>query len=245
MFDATLSAFAAALADPAAPPPFVLERCDPRRFAVYRNNIAAGLIGALEARFPVTRRLVGDDFFRGLAGAFIAAQKPASAVMIAYGAQFPAFVRTFPPARELPYLPDVAALENAWVEAYHSAEAEPLTLAALAEIAPERWESLRFKAHPAARLLRFASPAASLWAAHQGEGEPASPDVWAPEDVLIARPEAEVSLRVLPPDGHDLFAALRDCATLGEAAVPMWARGDDPGPHLVGFISAGALISFG
>jgi hypothetical protein len=242
MFDATISAFAAALADPAAPPPPVLDRPDARRFAVYRNNIAVGLIGSLEARFPVTRRLVGDGFFRALAGAYVAAHKPESAVMIAYGADFPAFVRVFPPAQELPYLPDVAALESAWVEAYHSAEAEPLALAALAEIAPERWESLRFKAHPAARLLRFVSPAASLWAAHQGEGEPAPPEVWAAEDVLITRPEADVFVRVLPPGGHDLFAALREGATLGEAAAPMLARGDDPGAHLVGFIGAGALV---
>ncbi len=241
-FDATISAFAAALADPAAPPPGVLDRPDARRFAVYRNNIAVGLIGSLEARFPVSRRLVGDGFFRAMAGAFVAAHKPQSAVMIAYGADFPAFVAAFPPAQKMPYLPDVAALENAWVEAYHSGEAAPLALAVLAQIAPERWETLRFTAHPAARLLRFATPAASLWAAHQGEGEPAAPEVWTAEDVLVTRPEADVLIRILPPGGYDLFAALREGATLGEAAEPMLARGEDPGAHLVGFISAGALV---
>ena len=241
-FEATISAFAAALANPAAPPPSGLDRPDARRFAVYRNNVAVGLIGALEARFPVTRRLVGDAFFRGLAAAFVAAHKPASAVMIAYGADFPAFVRASPPAQEWPYLPDVAALESAWVEAYHAAEAEPLALAALAQNPPELWESLRFQAHPAARLLRLASPAASLWAAHQGEGEPKPPEVWAAEDVLITRPGADVFVRVLPPGGHDLFAALRGGVTLGEAAAPMLARGEDPGAHLVGFVTAGALV---
>lgn len=241
-FETTISAFAAALADPAAAPPRGLDRPDARRFAVYRNNVAVGLIGSLEARFPVTRRLVGDDFFRGLAGAYVSAHKPASAVMIAYGADLPAFVRAFPPAQDLPYLPDVAALENAWVEAYHAAEAEPLALSALAQIAPELWEGLRFKAHPAARLLRFASPAASLWSAHQGESVPKAPDVWAPEDVLIARPQADVFVRVLPPGGYELFAALQAGATLGAAAAPMLARGEDPGAHLVGFLSAGALV---
>ena len=34
---------------------------DARRFAVYRNNVAVGLIGALEARYPVSRRIAGDD----------------------------------------------------------------------------------------------------------------------------------------------------------------------------------------
>jgi len=236
-FETTISAFAAALVDPAAPPP----HGDSRRFAVYRNNVAVGLIGALEARFPVTRRLVGDEFFRGLAGAFVAARKPQSAVLIHYGADFPAFVRVFPPARDLPYLPDVAALETAWVESYHAAEAPAAPLAALAEIAPERLEGLRFAFHPATRLLRFSSPAASLWAAHQGTDDPKPPENWAAEEALITRPDAEVTVRVLPTGGYELFAALRDGATLGEAAAPMLARGDDPGAHLVGLMSAGAV----
>jgi hypothetical protein len=79
-FEATVNAFAEALMDPArAPPPETRGRegrPDARRFAVYRNNVAVSLIGSLERRYPVTRRLVGDDFFRGMAGAFAAANKP-------------------------------------------------------------------------------------------------------------------------------------------------------------------------
>ena len=63
-FETTIAAFAAALADPAAPPPAGargrLGAPDARRFSVYRNNVAVGLIGALEARYPVARRIVGD-----------------------------------------------------------------------------------------------------------------------------------------------------------------------------------------
>lgn len=240
-FETTISAFAAALADPALPPPE--GRFDPRGFAVYRNNVAVGLTKALEGRYPVTRRLVGDAFFRAMAGAYIAGNKPRSAVLIFYGADFPAFVSGFAPAAELPYLPDVAALENAWTEAYHAAEAEPLALAALGEVAPERLEGLRFVLHPAARGLRFATPAASIWAAHQGEGEPAPPEVWAPEDALVTRPDADVLVRALPPGGYEFFAALRDRATLGEAAAPLIAAGGDPGVHLVGLIEAGAFAA--
>ena len=71
---------------------------------------------------------------------------------------------------------------------------------------------------------------------------PKRPEIWAAEDVLITRPAADVFVRVLPPGGHDLFAALRAGATLGEAAAPMLALGEDPGAHLVGFINAGALV---
>src|SRR5882724_8165170 len=36
--------------------------CPEQRFAVYRNNVATGLIGALASRFPVTEKIVGKAF---------------------------------------------------------------------------------------------------------------------------------------------------------------------------------------
>jgi hypothetical protein len=67
-FSSAIDAFAEALTDPKrAPPAGTMGReggPDARRFAVYRNNVAVALIGAIEARYPVTRRLVGDAFFR-------------------------------------------------------------------------------------------------------------------------------------------------------------------------------------
>jgi hypothetical protein len=244
-FETTIAAFAAALTDPAAPAPGMTMgregRPDARRFSIYRNNVTVGLIKSLEARYPITRRLVGDDFFRGMAGAYVGGHKPTTAVLILYGADFPAFVRGFEPAAELDYLPDVAALENAWVEAYHAAEASPWPLTALADMAPERLETLRFAIHPAARLARFETPAASIWSAHQGEREPAPPPRWRGEDVLITRPHADVLVRVLPDGGHDFLAALRAGVSLGQAATPLIKAGGDPGVHLVGLIEAGAI----
>jgi hypothetical protein len=245
-FEATIDAFAQALCDPARPAPAATQRRDgrpvERRFAVYRNNVAVALIGALEARYPAVRKLVGDDFFRGMAGAYVAGEKPRTPVLIGYGASLADFIARFPPAAEIPYLADVARLENAWVEAYHSAEATPLELAAFGAIAPEALEDLRFTPHPAARLLRFAHPAASIWAATQGDAGP--PEVWAPEAALVARPEADVVVRILPPEGFAFAEALFSGVKLGEAAARCAGEGFDPGAHLVGLIAAGALRSF-
>lgn len=247
-FESTIDAFARALSDPARPAPAQTKgregRPDARRFAVYRNNVAVGLIGALEARFPVARRLVGEAFFRAMARAFVAEEKPRSPVMIHYGADFPDFVARFEPAREIAYLPDVARLENAWVEAYHAADASPLALAALAEIDPNDFGGLRFSPHPAARLLRFAHPAASIWAAHQGPGEPRPPQDWRAEDALVTRPEADVLVRILPPGGYQFARALFAGATFAEAARTSAVEGFDPGSHVVGFVEAGAIEKF-
>jgi len=247
-FEATVAAFARALADPAAAPPAGTAGRDgvpdTRRFAVYRNNIAVGLIAAIEARYPVARRLVGDTFFRAMARAFVAAHKPQSAVILAYGADFPDFVAKFEPARELAYLPDVARLENAWGEAYHAAEAAALTLAALAGLDPVGLADSRFVPHPAARLLRSDHPAASIWAGHQGEGAVRAPESWRAEETLVTRPHAEVLVRILPAGGYSFARALFEGSTLAEAHAAA-ARADfDPGAHLVGLIEAGALSRF-
>ena len=98
-FETTVRAFAAALDEPSAPPPAMthgrMGAPDARRFAVYRNNVAVGLIGALEARYPVSRRIAGDGLFRAMARAFVRAHKPRSPVMIAYGGEFPEFVADY------------------------------------------------------------------------------------------------------------------------------------------------------
>jgi hypothetical protein len=244
-FESTIDVFARALSDPARPvPPQTMGRegrPDAHRFAVYRNNVAVGLIGAIEARYPVTRRLVGDAFFRAMARAYVAEEKPRSPVLIHYGAGFADFVARFEPARAIAYLPDVARLENAWVEAYHAAEAAPLALAALGEIDPGEFGALRFSPHPAARLLRFSHPAASIWAGHQGAGEPRPPESWRAEDALVTRPEADVLVRVLPHGGYEFAFALFAGATLAEAAETSADEGFDPGSHVVGLIEAGAI----
>ena len=136
-----------------------------------------------------------------------------------YGEGFADFVAGFPPAGAIASPRRRGAAENAWVEAYHAAEADALGLDALAAIAPDALEALRFRPHPAARLLRFSHPAASIWAASQGDGEPCAPEVWSSEEALVARPDADVFVRVLPPGGFGFAAALFSGASLGEAAA--------------------------
>jgi hypothetical protein len=249
-FEAVIGAFAAALENPSAPPPAgVLGRLgapDARRFSVYRNNVAVSLIAALEARYPVARAILGDERFRDLARAFMRARKPSSPVMIAYGGDFPDFLAEAAPDGVEAEIVDVARLENAWVEAYHAEEAAAATLADLAALEPATIACARVALHPATRLLRFATPAATLWELRQRAADPARdpllPAGEGGEDALITRPAADVLVRVLPPEAYDFALSLAAGATLAAAAG---ALGDPHafGTHLVGFVEAGALCS--
>lgn len=233
-FETILRNFATALTDPS------IIRPDEQRFAVYRNNVALSLRNALAARFPIVHRLVGKALFSAISDEFIAKNKPKNAVLIHYGEDFVPFLRQSPLVADIPYLPDVAALENAWIEAYHAREAPALTLEDLQGLIPELWGTLCFTPHPAVRLLRFLSPAASIWEAHQGE---TLKDIgpWQAQDVLITRPEAEVFVRVLPAAGADLFLRLCEGTALEQAAEPLLEQGEDVGVHLIGLIQVGAF----
>ena len=248
-FETTVCAFAAALGDASAATPAMTRgrkgAPDARRFAVYRNNVAVGLIGALEARYPVSRRIAGDDLFRAMARAFVLANKPRSPVVIAYGEDFPEFAANFLEAPEsgagLSGLADIARLENAWVEAYHAEDASVATVGDLAALSPDCVPGTRIAFHPAARLLRFATPAASVWASAQSSNGPAAPIEEIGEDALITRPDCDVRARVLPPLGYDFALRLREGATLIEAAAALNDPAFDFGAHLVGLLESGAV----
>jgi hypothetical protein len=253
-FEPTIAAFATALADSAAPPPAAtrgrLGAPDARRFSVYRNNVAVGLIGALEARFPVSRRIVGDDAFRAMARAFASARKPRSPVMIAYGQDFPEFAADFLASAEAPELlcladvaRDVARLENAWVEAYHAEDAPVAAAGDLSGLSPDQLAGTRIEFHPAARILRFFTPAASIWASSQSCARPAAPNRSIGEDALITRPGCDVKVRILPPLAYDFASRLREGATLLDAALAANDSEFDFGTHLVGLVESGAVAS--
>lgn len=241
----TLTAFAAALSDPerALPPGLAVRRGADlgRRFAVYRNNLAVGLIDALRAGFPVTERIVGRDFFRSMARAFAAGHRPESPVLLEYGAAFPGFVAGFEPAASLPYLEGVAAVEAARSRSYHAADAPALGIAELADLLAESGGddllAARVVPHPAALLVASRFPVAAIWAAHQGDGPiPGFAGPWQPETVLVTRPAFAVRVRSLDPAGGVFAAALLAGASVGDAGA--LALRDDGG-----FEAGGALVS--
>lgn len=241
--------FAAALSDPALPaPPGVRRQVklpQSRRFDVYRNNMVVSLIEALEATFPVVQRLVGTDFFKAAAKTYIRQAPPRSPVLLLYGETFGDFLDGFEPAAGVPYLGDVARLEWARLNAYHAADAEPLTIERLAAVPQAQLAETRFTLHPSLRLISSRFPVASLWAATSGADPEAEIDMKRGEDAAVLRPMLAVDLRVLPPGGQAFMAALGDGCTLGEAAdrAAQAVEAFDLACHLQGLFQLGAVAA--
>lgn len=215
--------FAAAILDPGLPVPAGI--VDPegkpsaKRFAVYRNNVAAGLIEALGAAFPAVRRIVGDAFFSAMARVYAAHHPPRSPVMLGYGETFAGFIDTFEPAADVPYLADVARLEWAWLASYHAAEAAALDPALLAGMPQDRLPALRLALHPSLHVVRSAFPVVSLWRMNIDGMAVRAIDIGKGEDALVVRPDAEVEVRVLPRSAAVFIQGLAAGISVASAAA--------------------------
>jgi hypothetical protein len=242
------SRFAAALLDStrSVPPGLVDPDGHPsaKRFAVYRNNIVVGLIDVLQANFPATCRIVGDEFFRVMARGYVVSEPPLSPILLGYGAGFARFIARFEPAVSLPYLADVARIEMAWIEAYHAPEASPLQPEELAAVPSEFIAETRFSLHPSLRVVRSRFPALTIWRMNINDGAPTPVDTESGvEDALILRPDAEVAVRSLPGGAAVFIAALAEGGDLMQATKSALATDGhfDLSVNLAALIGAGAL----
>ncbi len=242
-FDHRLGEFSRAILDPDLPVPEGLVAPDGRisikRFAVYRNNVVAGLIDVLRAAYPAVRRIVGDDFFAAMARIHVAECPPESPIVLDYGRAFAGFIASFPPVRALPYLADVARIERAWLEAYHAVEAVPVLSRVLAQIPAARVPSLRLRLHPSLRIVGSDLPALTIWQMNSRAAVPAAVDLaQGGEIALIARPGAEVEVRQVAPEIASFIAAL----LCGETVLNAVLQGIATSPR---FDPTGALAGLG
>lgn len=239
----TQAGFAAALLNPdlAVPEGLVDAKGQPagRRFSVYRNNVAGSLTEALKQGFPVLVKLLGEEFFTAMAGVFLRSHPPQSRIMMLYGAAMPAFLAGFPPLAHLPYLADVARLEQALREAYHAADAAPVLPERLSALPPEQFLAARLQLAPALRLVTSRYPIWSIWRANAQGAAP--PTEMRPEAALILRPEFDPAPQLLPPGGAVFMAALMANETLG-AALDQAGEGFDIGTMLALLIGGNAII---
>ncbi|NVZ68676.1 HvfC/BufC N-terminal domain-containing protein [Pseudomonas costantinii] len=159
------------------------------RFAVYRNNVHSSLINALVTAYPVTLQLVGEDFFRAMAGLYVQASPPTSPMISEYGSTFADFIQSFEPAASVPYLADVARLERLRVRAYHAADTQPLGQQAVLQALQSQTDlgKLRVQLHPSLATLNSAFAMVAVWAAHQTEGTMATLNPWHAQGALVVR----------------------------------------------------------
>lgn len=215
--------FAAALLDPQRHCPdglFSPNGADPAsRFAVYRNNVQGSLINALADSYPVVVQLVGEEFFRAMAGLFVQSTPPQNPLMNGYGQDLAAFIEGFAPVASVPYLADVARLERLRIMAYHAADAQPLNheqiAAALAD--QQALSELTVELHPSLNLLNSTFAVVAIWAAHQQEATLAGIDLNQGQHALVLRNGLDVEVFAIDEGASTFIQNLQKGESLMQA----------------------------
>ena len=180
------------------------------------GNLVTRLIRLLAARFPVVRRLAGEESFLGATCGYVLTQPPRSASLLRYGEAFPIFLRSIGDCASIEYLADIAALEWARHTARYAAPAATSPLE-MPQRSCAQLRAVRVVLHPSVSLIDLRFPIVTIWEANRSSGE-AVIGCWKPEQALVARPFRFVEVRRLPPGGYAFLQALRAGATIGDAA---------------------------
>ena len=138
-------------------------------FSVYTDNYFLGLREVLQNIYPVTKQLVGENFFNGTAKEFAKSNPPRSGNLDDYSSNLSEFLKEFEPAKQLPYLPDIAEFEWKYHCCELADEAENLSPQKLAGLSPEELLSLKFVFSPSVQFFESKFPIMKIWQQAQEE----------------------------------------------------------------------------
>jgi len=184
-----------------------------------QGGVVVGLVNVLAARYPVVRRLAGEQSFLGAARGYVFTRPPRSPNLTRYGETFPHFLRSLGSTASIDYLADIAELESAHHKARHASHRTAVDVRTLASRSLERLRASRVGFHPSMSVVASRYPIVTVWEANRTDGEPSAIVRWNAEAALVARPLAGVEIRRLPAGGIAFFGALLAGATIGDAVA--------------------------
>lgn len=219
-----------------------------KRFGIYRGNARANTANALGGSYPVVARIVGDEFFAGLAREYGMRHPSASGDLNEYGESFADFLDQFAPAREIAYLSDVARLEWRVHRAHYAADVAAFDPSRLAAIAPEQQGDLMLRLNPACSLMHSAFPLARIWEVNQSKYEGAFEVDFSrePAHFLVHRPRFRVEVMEIRPAAAAFLQAIEQGSTLEAAlsAAQFHEEAFDLGGALVEWIASAVIVDF-
>ncbi len=149
------------------------------RLEVYRRAYFSRLLECMKDDFPRVEARLEGDAFQALVADYVEAYPPRDPALRNLGREFPAFLGQHRPTR--PDLRDVARLDWAWIDVFDDEDETSIDRSALAEVPPDAWGGLIFRALKAHRVLETAHPVHEVAVdpgAPLGEARPCTIIVW-------------------------------------------------------------------
>lgn len=200
----------------------------------HANTISHARLVAIEDSFPRTRDRMGAAAFNSASRLFVEQPEVRARKLMQIGKGFATFLNGQGAEQSCC---DLAAIEWAWLQSYHAADASALRLADLAGLDESGLLDLPVTVHPAVRLVPVLSDIAVLLPELAGQA------VSTAAHLLITRPDAEVLLHPLGSLQADLAMRAGDLPNMRNllaSAIEMAGEAEAL-PAIFALIEAGML----
>jgi hypothetical protein len=167
-----------------------------QRLGIYHNAYRVRLADTLRDTYEKTWTYLGDARFDQCALAYIDAHPPQHRSLRDYGAHLPDWLAAhFPDDLDIA---ELARMDWHLRQAFDGPDAEAIGLDALADIAPERWETLGFEPVPTLQLLPLQFNTPAIWTAlDHGDAPPEALPLSEPAGLCIWRRAWQPHFRTL------------------------------------------------
>lgn len=180
------------------------------RLDVYANMYFYRLKDALLADYPKIAKIVGDDRFHNLVTDYLLVH-PSKHYSLRYvGQPFAEFLKSHRESQEYPWLPDLAALEWAWGDAFQAENSPVLDRESLATLDPDQWAEVRFQLALGVHLVEVGWDLDALW-----ENTALVPEQKR-QALLVYREDDMAAFHVVPAEDVPALKALLDGKTFAE-----------------------------
>ena len=171
------------------------------RMNVYADAVRLRFLEVLGQDYPGLHTLAGDDEFRRLGLAYVAAHPSHHPSIRWFGGHLPEFLRATVPWRDHPVLAEMARFEWTKGELLDAADSPVVGIEDIAAIPADQWAGIRPRLKPAVRRLTLEWNVPRLWKAIDEGGEPPPPArMEQAVDWLLWREEIVVRWRSIEPD---------------------------------------------
>lgn len=201
----------------------------------HANTISHARLVALEETYPRTRDHLGEADFNALSRDFIERPDVRRRKLMGMGEGLAEYLADH---NHDAAAVDLARIEWAWLQSYHSAEEQALQLADLAGLDEQGLLDLGLALHPSMRIVETRT---ALGALMPELTESAAPEM---HHLLITRPAHEVLLHPLAPLSANLVMQTQFPAPMGNLLARAIERAGEAEalPAIFALIGAGALV---
>jgi len=133
------------------------------RLQIYRNNVFGNFDSVLEIIYPVTKKLVGENYFVDLCVKYRQKYNSKSGNLDEYGKYFPKLIGDLKKEHQLSYLKELANLEWHYHWAYFAKDVPVFDLEKFQKLSQKDLFKVKFKLHPSCYLTASKNPIYKIW----------------------------------------------------------------------------------